>query len=75
MIAHLGIVLAVAATVTFNVGFMLEKRALEHLPAIDVQHSWQLLRTLFAAPAWLAGFVADLRRPVPCRLWCCPWYR
>lgn len=52
-----GIILALAATVVFNVGFIVEKQALGHLPAIDVQHPWQLLRTLFGAPAWLAGFV------------------
>lgn len=57
MIAHLGIILAVAATVIFNVGFIVEKQALGHLPTIDVQHPWQLLRTLFTAPAWLAGFI------------------
>jgi uncharacterized protein YbaR (Trm112 family)/drug/metabolite transporter (DMT)-like permease len=57
VIAHLGIIVAVAATVIFNVGFILEKQALGHLPTIDVQHPWQLLRTLFTAPAWLAGFV------------------
>ena len=57
MNAHLGIILAVAATVVFNVGFMVEKQALGHLPTIDVQHPWQLLHTLFTAPAWLAGFV------------------
>lgn len=53
----IGIILALAATVVFNVGFIVEKQALGHLPAIDVQHPWQLLRTLFGAPAWLAGFV------------------
>ena len=56
MIAHPGIVLAVAATVVYNLGFILEKRALARLPAIDAHHVWRLLRTLFTAPAWLAGF-------------------
>lgn len=55
--AHLGVILAVAATIVFNVGFIVEKQALGHLPAIDVQHPWQLLCTLFTAPAWLGGFV------------------
>lgn len=55
--AHLGIVLAVAATVIYNLGFILEKRALGRLPVIDAHHLWDLLRTLFTAPAWLAGFV------------------
>ncbi len=57
MIAHPGIILAVAATIVYNLGFILEKRALAHLPAIDAHHFWRLLRTLFTAPAWLAGFV------------------
>jgi drug/metabolite transporter (DMT)-like permease len=56
MIAHAGIILAVAAAVIYNLGFILEKRALAHLPAIDAHHLWRLLRTLFTAPAWLAGF-------------------
>ena len=56
MIAHPGIVLAVAATVIYNLGFILEKRALARLPAIDAHHVGQLVRTLFTAPAWLAGF-------------------
>ncbi|HEV3292245.1 MAG TPA: hypothetical protein VG123_24985, partial [Streptosporangiaceae bacterium] len=47
---------AVAATVIYNLGFILEKRALGRLPAIDAHHLWRLLRTLFTAPAWLAGF-------------------
>jgi hypothetical protein len=57
VIAHPGIILAIAATVVYNLGFILEKRALAHLPAIDAQHVWRLVRTLFTAPAWLAGFV------------------
>ena len=52
MIAHPGIILAVAATIVYNLGFILEKRALARLPAIDAHHFWRLLRTLFAAPPW-----------------------
>ena len=55
--AHLGIVLAVTATVIYNLGFILEKRALGRLPVIDAHRLGDLLRTLFTAPAWLAGFV------------------
>jgi drug/metabolite transporter (DMT)-like permease len=57
VIAHSGIALAVAATIIYNLGFILEKRALKRLPPIDAHHLWALLRTLFTAPAWLAGFV------------------
>jgi drug/metabolite transporter (DMT)-like permease len=56
MIAHLGVVLAVVATAVYNLGFILEKRALARLPAVDVHHVGPLVRTLFTAPAWLAGF-------------------
>jgi drug/metabolite transporter (DMT)-like permease len=57
VIAHAGIVLAVAATVIYNLGFILEKRALGSLPAIEAHRVWELARTLFAAPAWLGGFL------------------
>lgn len=57
MIAHPGIILAVAATIIYNLGFILEKRALDRLPAIEAHHLRQLARTLFTAPAWLAGFL------------------
>jgi uncharacterized protein YbaR (Trm112 family)/drug/metabolite transporter (DMT)-like permease len=55
-----GIVLALLATVVYNVGFVLEKRALTNLPPIDASHMWRLLRTLFTAPAWLLGFALIL---------------
>jgi drug/metabolite transporter (DMT)-like permease len=58
MIAHPGIILAVAATVVYNVGFILEKRALDRLPPIDAHHVRRLVRTLFTAPEWLVGFAA-----------------
>jgi len=51
-----GIGLAVAATVIYNLGFICEKRALDRLPRIEAHRVWRLLRTLFTAPAWLAGF-------------------
>ena len=57
VIAHPGIILAVAATIIYNLGFILEKRALGRLPAIEAHRLGQLVRTLFTAPAWLAGFL------------------
>jgi len=54
---HAGIALALLATVVYNFGFVLEKRALANLPPIDAHRFMQLGRTLFTAPAWLAGFV------------------
>jgi drug/metabolite transporter (DMT)-like permease len=57
MMAHPGIILAVAATIIYNLGFILEKRALDRLPAIEAHRLGHLARTLFTAPAWLAGFL------------------
>ena len=57
MTAHAGIVLAVAATVIYNLGFILEKRALGSLPTIEAHRVLELVRTLFGAPAWLGGFL------------------
>jgi drug/metabolite transporter (DMT)-like permease len=55
--AHPGIILAVVATVSYNLGFICEKRALDRLPAIEAHRLGHLVRTLFTAPAWLAGFL------------------
>jgi drug/metabolite transporter (DMT)-like permease len=57
MTAHPGIILAVAATVIYNLGFICEKRALDRLPAIEAHRLGHLARTLFTAPAWLGGFL------------------
>jgi drug/metabolite transporter (DMT)-like permease len=57
MIARPGIILAVAATIIYSLGFILEKRALARLPAIEAHQLRQLARTLFTAPAWLVGFL------------------
>jgi drug/metabolite transporter (DMT)-like permease len=51
-----GVALALAGTTAYNTGFVLEKRALATLPAIDVRRPLRLVRTLFTAPAWLIGF-------------------
>ena len=57
---HAGIAIALVATTIYNVGFVLEKRALTYLPVIDAHRIWSLLRTLFTAPGWLAGFALIL---------------
>ena len=57
MTAHPGIVLAIVATIIYNIGFIVEKRALDRLPALDAHDLPRLVRTLFSAPAWLAGFL------------------
>lgn len=58
MTIRLGIILAVTATVVYNLGFIAEKRALDRLPRIEAHRVGRLIRTLFTAPAWLAGFAA-----------------
>jgi drug/metabolite transporter (DMT)-like permease len=58
--AEIGVILAVVATAIYNLGFILEKRALATLPAVDAHHPGSLIRTLFTAPAWLAGFALIL---------------
>jgi uncharacterized protein YbaR (Trm112 family)/drug/metabolite transporter (DMT)-like permease len=55
-VTHFGVAIALVATTIYNVGFVLEKRALSYLPAIDAHRILSLLRTLFTAPGWLAGF-------------------
>jgi len=52
----LGIALALIATVVYNVGFVLEKRALRQLPRISVRRVSQLVRTLAGSPGWVLGF-------------------
>jgi drug/metabolite transporter (DMT)-like permease/uncharacterized protein YbaR (Trm112 family) len=52
-----GIGLALVGTTAYNVGFVLEKRALAVLPSIELRAPLRLLRTLFTAPAWLLGLM------------------
>lgn len=55
-----GIALALVGTTAYNTGFVVQKRALAGLPAISAGRPAQLLRTLFTAPGWLAGFLCML---------------
>jgi drug/metabolite transporter (DMT)-like permease len=59
-VTHFGVAIALVATTVYNVGFVLEKRALTYLPVIDAHRVLSLLRTLFTAPGWLAGFALIL---------------
>jgi drug/metabolite transporter (DMT)-like permease len=52
----LGIALELVATVVYNVGFVLEKRALRRLPRISVRRPRTLVLTLATSPGWLLGF-------------------
>lgn len=52
----LGIAVAALATTSYNIGLILEKRALRRLPPIDARHAVALLRTVLLDPAWMVGF-------------------
>jgi uncharacterized membrane protein len=51
-----GIAVAMASAVLYNVGFILEKRALGSLPEVHVRRLGHLLRSLGSSPLWLGGF-------------------
>jgi uncharacterized membrane protein len=51
-----GIAIALFATVVYNAGFVLEKRALSELPPISVRRVGRLVQVLCTSPRWLIGF-------------------
>ena len=52
-----GIVLGLVATVLYNAGFVLEKRALRDLPPLSMRRIGRLVRLLATSRAWLTGFL------------------
>jgi uncharacterized membrane protein len=52
-----GIILALIATVMYNAGFVLEKRALRDLPPISAHRVGHLVRILCGSRAWVTGFL------------------
>jgi drug/metabolite transporter (DMT)-like permease len=58
--AGLGVAVAALATTAYNVGLIVEKRALSRLPAIDARHAVVLLRTVLLNPVWAGGFALML---------------
>jgi hypothetical protein len=54
--AIFGIPLALVTTSSFNTGLILEKRALDRMPALNVRKVAAVIASLLANPAWLAGF-------------------
>jgi uncharacterized membrane protein len=52
-----GIVLGLVATVLYNAGFVLEKRALRDLPPLSMRRVGRLVRLLATSRAWLTGFL------------------
>src|ERR1700722_6452728 len=58
--AAIGIPLALVATSSYSVGLILEKRALDRMPEIDLRHVPRVIAGLATTPAWLAGFALML---------------
>jgi drug/metabolite transporter (DMT)-like permease len=58
--AAIGIPLALVATSSYSVGLILEKRALDRMPEIDLRHVLRVIAGLLTTPAWLAGFALML---------------
>jgi drug/metabolite transporter (DMT)-like permease len=54
--ADVGIPLALLTTTAYNLGLILEKRALGRMPVIQLRKAPRLIVTLLTNPAWLAGF-------------------
>ena len=57
---YAGIGLALLAATAYNVGVILEKRALGRMPALDVRRVVHVVTSLLTDPAWLAGFALML---------------
>jgi drug/metabolite transporter (DMT)-like permease len=55
-----GILLALLATAAYNVGLVLEKRALGQMPALDVRRLPRVVVSLATSRAWLTGFAVML---------------
>ncbi len=62
MSAHVysGIALALVATTAYNVGLVLEKRALGQMPALDLRRLPRVVISLATSRAWLTGFALML---------------
>jgi drug/metabolite transporter (DMT)-like permease len=58
--AYTGIPLALLATTAYNVGLIVEKRALERMPTLDVRRVPRMVVSLLTSRAWLAGFALML---------------
>jgi drug/metabolite transporter (DMT)-like permease len=58
--SYAGISLALVATTAYNVGLILEKRALGRMPALDLRRVPRVVASLLTSRAWLAGFALML---------------
>ena len=59
-VIYTGILLALFTTSAYNIGLILEKRALGRMPALEVRRVLHVVVSLPASPAWLAGFALML---------------
>ena len=59
-VTYTGILLALVATTAYNVGLILEKRALGQMPALDIRRVLRVIVSLMTSRAWLAGFALML---------------
>jgi drug/metabolite transporter (DMT)-like permease len=57
---YAGIPLALLATTAYNVGLILEKRALGQMPPLDVRRVPHVIVSLLTSRAWLGGFALML---------------
>lgn len=55
-----GLLLALAAALTYAVGLTVEQRALRRLPRIELRRFGRLVGVLAGSPAWVAGFAVAL---------------
>ena len=58
--SYTGILLALVATMAYNVGLILEKRALGQMPALDIRRVPHVIVSLLTSRAWLTGFALML---------------
>jgi drug/metabolite transporter (DMT)-like permease len=58
--SYAGIPLALLATTAYNVGLILEKRALGRMPALDMRRVPRVIASLLTSRAWLIGFALML---------------
>lgn len=53
-----GVTAALLANLLYSSGFVLEKKALAALPAVDFRHPARLLRLVLGSPLWIGGSLA-----------------
>ena len=59
-VTYTGILLALVATTAYNVGLILEKRALGQMAALDIRRVLRVIGSLMTSRAWLGGFALML---------------